>query len=110
MDTFFIASAYGTKVDVTTVRQLLPLDDYDIYLCGPPPFIQAMFTGLLELGVRKERIRYGSFGPAAGLERPDALEATSIDTAPKPEPVTVRFAQSDVEATWMPEFGTLEEL
>jgi ferredoxin-NADP reductase len=50
-----------------TLQQLLPLDDYDIYMCGPPPFMQALYSILIGLGVRKERIAYEFFGPASLL-------------------------------------------
>lgn len=51
----------------TTLQSLLPLDDYDIYMCGPPPFMQALYGILTGLGVRKERIAYEFFGPASLL-------------------------------------------
>ncbi|MDK1388008.1 FAD-binding oxidoreductase [Sinorhizobium sp. 8-89] len=50
-----------------TLQSLLPLDDYDIYMCGPPPFMQALYRILTDLGVRKERIAYEFFGPASLL-------------------------------------------
>ncbi|KSV63454.1 FAD-binding oxidoreductase [Sinorhizobium sp. Sb3] len=50
-----------------TLQGLLPLDDYDIYMCGPPPFMRALYSILIDLGVRKERIAYEFFGPASLL-------------------------------------------
>lgn len=54
-------------VSRATLQCLLPLDDYDIYMCGPPPFMQALYGILTGLGVRKERIAYEFFGPASLL-------------------------------------------
>lgn len=50
------------------LQSLLCLDDYDFYLCGPPPFMQAIYAILRGLGVAKERIAYEFFGPATVLE------------------------------------------
>lgn len=69
-----------------TLQGLLPLDDYDIYMCGPPPFMQALYAILIGLGVRKERIAYEFFGPASLLsetgqtaERPAAPPDAATD-------------------------------
>ncbi|AGT09053.1 FAD-binding oxidoreductase [Paracoccus aminophilus] len=64
-----------------TLQALLPLDDYEAYLCGPPPFMQALYTLLTGLGLRKERIAYEFFGPASLL-----TEAPSTAPAPVAAP------------------------
>lgn len=51
-----------------TLQRLLPLDDYEVYLCGPPAFMQANWRLLRGLGVARERIHYEFFGPATVLE------------------------------------------
>lgn len=63
-DTLCHSTGFLTR---TTLQNLLPLDDYDIYMCGPPPFMQALYGILIGLGVRKERIAYEFFGPASLL-------------------------------------------
>lgn len=50
------------------LRQLLPLDNYLFYLCGPGPFMKAMYNSLLMLGVDEDRILYEFFGPATVLK------------------------------------------
>ncbi len=67
-----------------TLQSLLPLDDYDIYMCGPPPFMQALYGILTGLGVRKERIAYEFFGPASLLtaEGGTVVEKTPPTAAP----------------------------
>lgn len=55
-------------VDKALLQRLLPLDDYDVYLCGPTPFMVAMFRLLCGLGVPKERIAHEFFGKAASIE------------------------------------------
>ncbi len=50
------------------LQALLPLDDYDFYLCGPRPFMQAIYDYLREMGVSDQRIAYEFFGPASLLK------------------------------------------
>jgi ferredoxin-NADP reductase/ferredoxin len=72
-----------------TLQGLLPLDDYDIYMCGPPPFMQALYGILTGLGVRKERIAYEFFGPAS-------LLTEAAQTAPQPaKPLTADQSPGD---------------
>ncbi|GLB61237.1 NO-inducible flavohemoprotein [Cytobacillus sp. NCCP-133] len=39
-----------------------------VYMCGPVPFMQAMYEALLEAGFKKENIRYEFFGPSLELK------------------------------------------
>ena len=97
-------------IDMDLLRRVLPFDDYDFYLCGPTGFMQALYDGLTGLGVREERIHYESFGPATVLKR-DAKPVKSIPAGETAGgPVAVKFAGSEVDATWSPDKGTLLEL
>ena len=84
------------------LQDLLPLDDYDFYLCGPPPFMQAMFQTLRRLGVAKTRIAYEFFGPATVLDTEDTPRPAS--PAPVAAPVlggiTVEFRKAGIVAQW----------
>lgn len=86
------------------LQRLLPLDDYDFYLCGPPPFMQAVYGMLRGLGVSKPRIAYEFFGPATVLE-PGA--GPSVVVAGEPavlaannEATTVKFQKSGLKVAW----------
>jgi ferredoxin-NADP reductase/ferredoxin len=50
---------------VPMLQQWLPLDDYEFFLCGPGGFMQALYDGLRDLGIRDERIQAEAFGPSA---------------------------------------------
>ncbi|WP_296745949.1 2Fe-2S iron-sulfur cluster-binding protein [Mesorhizobium sp.] len=87
------------------LQRLLPLDDYDFYLCGPPPFMQAVHRALRGLGVPKQRIAYEFFGPATVLEAP----AEPVRVTPPPPALvaaagamTVEFRKSGHTAAWDP--------
>jgi ferredoxin-NADP reductase len=103
-------------VDPDFLRSVLPIGDYDVYLCGPAGFMQAMYRHLLELGVREERIRYEFFGAGAPLT---AAPVPSQAPAPPLEPATapaldadggavmVTFSASNITAPWDPAYRTI---
>lgn len=92
------------------LQRLLPLDDYEFYLCGPPPFMQAVFRLVRSLGVPKERIAYEFFGPATVLEPDEAVAkpvpppaaAQVLHAAPAANgAITVTFRKSGLSAQWV---------
>jgi len=95
------------QIDKALLQQVLPLDDYDVYLCGPPPFMQALYDTLRGLGVPDARIRFEAFGPASVKRRRDAAPAPAVDAE---EAVQVVFAKSGKTARWRPAAGSLLEL
>ncbi len=105
---------YDSKGFLTagTLQGLLPLADYDFYLCGPGPFMQAIYDILQNLGVRDDRIRYESFGPATLLRArasalnlpPPILHAEGDSNAP-----VVHFAKSGLSVAWDPSLNNLLE-
>ena len=97
-------------VGTNLLKQILPLDDYDFYLCGPSPFMQSLFDGLTELGIRETRIHYESFGPATVLKHDQEPQGEPDPGEIISGPVQVKFANSDVNTEWSPDKGTLLEL
>lgn len=55
-------------IDKAFMQTHVPIGDYDAYICGPTPFMVAMYQLLQELGVPKSRIAYEFFGKATSLE------------------------------------------
>ncbi|NBC32377.1 MAG: 2Fe-2S iron-sulfur cluster binding domain-containing protein [Alphaproteobacteria bacterium] len=112
------------RITVDLLTDLLPVDDVDVYLCGPAGFMQDLYDGLRALTVPDCRIFAESFGPAALTRRPDdnaeaaeAAEAQPDDAtaatsgpAPAEAPREVGFRRSGITATWQPGSGTLLEL
>lgn len=90
-------------VTVDLLRQLLPNNNYDFYLCGPPPFMQSLYDGLGTWGVNEESIRYEAFGPASikkSSQTPKPAGKAAID---------VRFSQSGTTVTWSDQHENLLE-
>ncbi|MGE8064602.1 FAD-binding oxidoreductase [Pseudomonas sp. NPDC089569] len=102
-----------------TLQRLLPLDDYDVYLCGPRLFMQANWRLLRSLGIAGERIHYEFFGPATILEKDDVLPAApaapvpaapQTPTAPVEGALTVEFLPSGTRLAWDQNCQSLLEL
>lgn len=96
------------RVDMMLLRQVLGFDDHDFYLCGPPPFMQALYDGLRDLNIADNRIHAEAFGPASLSRRIDST--TEPAAQPSSVPVPVAFAASAKEARWSPGAGSLLDL
>jgi ferredoxin-NADP reductase/ferredoxin len=124
-------------IDRAFLQRHVPIGDYDAYLCGPVPFMAAMYQLLQELGVRKDRIAYEFFGKAAPLglaaapaaasraapsiraltflTNPDAWASRDGAAADAPSPAaaaagSVTFRKSGRAASWDGSAGSLLEL
>jgi ferredoxin-NADP reductase/predicted pyridoxine 5'-phosphate oxidase superfamily flavin-nucleotide-binding protein len=91
------------------LKSLLPFDDHEFFLCGPPGFMQALYDGLRDLGVRDARIQDEAFGPSSLKRRPDVAAAAPPAPAPAAAQATVSFTRAGDAAEWTPERGTLLE-
>jgi ferredoxin-NADP reductase/predicted pyridoxine 5'-phosphate oxidase superfamily flavin-nucleotide-binding protein/ferredoxin len=96
------------RIDRGLLTQLLPLDDYEFYLCGPPGFMQSVYDVLRSVNVPDGRIHLESFGPAS-VRRDRPLPAPPLHAASE-EAVEVRFARSGIIALWTPAAGSLLDL
>ncbi|MCB5411922.1 2Fe-2S iron-sulfur cluster-binding protein [Pseudogemmobacter faecipullorum] len=74
-------------VNASLLQSLLPLDDYQVYLCGPVPFMVAMWRLLTSLGIAPERIGYEFFGPGGALPKLAAGELAPPGSATPRIPV-----------------------
>ncbi|MBL0843139.1 pyridoxamine 5'-phosphate oxidase family protein [Pseudomonas mediterranea] len=98
------------RIDVELLKTLLPLNDYDYYLCGPGSFTQGLYDGLRALRIPDDRIHAENFGPST-LVRDIEVSVPAAEQVPMAdEAVKVLFATSGKEARWEPGAGTLLEL
>ncbi|MDH3703409.1 MAG: MOSC domain-containing protein [Alphaproteobacteria bacterium] len=96
------------RVDAALLKRLCPAEDVDYYLCGPPPFLKSIFTGLLALGVAEDRIHYEFFGPAEAMR--DDAGGGAGDCVECSTEIEVTFKRSGVTGNWNPSFGTLLDM
>jgi len=99
-------------VSVDLLKELLPNNQCQFYMCGPPPFMEAMYNGLNQWQVPDSRIFYEAFGPASigKKTKQQAKSATASDAAADADIVKVRFADSNREFDWDPQCESLLEL
>jgi uncharacterized protein len=57
------------RLSIEVLKNVLPWDDYEFYLCGPTQFMKTMAEGLMENGVRSDRIRWEAFS----TDKPDIV-------------------------------------
>lgn len=101
------------RLSANVYRQILALDDYDFFLCGPPRFMQSQYDNLLSLGVQDNRIFAEAFGPAA-LNRQTLgsalmVENSAIEKVAEARHSLVKFSLSKVEQQWQRGDKTLLE-
>ncbi|OUL68133.1 FAD-binding oxidoreductase [Paraburkholderia hospita] len=97
-----------------TLQGLLPLDDYEVYLCGPPAFMRSNWKLLRSLGIARDRIHYEFFGPATVLEEDVAEEPLSAQPhaaiqKSSATTTTIRLHPQAEPVAWDPGCGSLLE-
>ena len=91
-------------VDIDFLRSVLPSNNYDFYVCGPPPMMQTLVPGLYDWGVPDERVHFEAFGPASVPRRSDE------DLAADAVGLQVKFARRKEEVCWPENCQTILEL
>lgn len=92
-------------VSVELMKELLPANNYEFYICGPPPMMDMITHDLEDWGVPEADIHFEAFGPATVKKTPHAEEVAKTS-----ESYEVVFARSGKTATWTEQSGTLLEL
>ncbi|MCQ8228973.1 2Fe-2S iron-sulfur cluster-binding protein [Pantoea trifolii] len=101
---------FAGRIDMALLSQVLPFNDYDFYLCGPPQFTQALYDGLRTFNIADDRIHAEAFGPSS-LQRSRDVVAEENPLLPvATQSVPVKFMDSLKEARWTPDAGSLLEL
>ncbi|WP_321341364.1 2Fe-2S iron-sulfur cluster-binding protein [Breoghania sp.] len=100
------AKAFDRKGHLTVdlLKETLGTSNYEFYVCGPPPMMEAVTTALEEWGVPEEDIHFEAFGPAS-VKQVSHDEAAAGEGAAR-----VTFSRSGKTLDWTPEAGTLLEL
>lgn len=100
---------FAERISVALMKRVLDSNNYDFYICGPPPMMSSVLADLKEWGVPKDRIFSEAFGPASGKalgavkkEKPAGDKAAAAVAGPK-----VKFERSDKQIDWDESFATL---
>lgn len=101
------SDAQGTDYDVKghvtidLLREYLPSNNFDFFICGPGPFTTTLVNDLLAWHVPEAAIHFEAFGPA----KPKRNDSPQVEIG-----TSVEFAQSDCKTTWSDACETLLEL
>ena len=92
------------RLDMALLRQQLPSNNFDFFMCGPGAMMSDLNEGLRAWGVPAENIHLEAFGPASvKLATPSAIE-------PLGQQVKVSFARSNREVAWTGQADSLLDL
>jgi uncharacterized protein len=97
---------FKERVSVELFKRLLQVNNFDFYVCGPPPMMESLTKGLSAWGVPDERIHYEAFGPASVKK----IARQEIAPVASESGVEVNFVRSNKTVLWSSGAGTLLEL
>jgi ferredoxin-NADP reductase len=97
---------HGERVSVELFKRILPSNNYQFYICGPPPMMDSLTTDLEAWGVPRDDIHFEAFGPASAKKISHGAGAG----APAQGEYAVTFEKSGKNCQWTPESGSLLEL
>jgi ferredoxin-NADP reductase len=101
---------HAERVSADLFKKVLPSNNYDYYLCGPPPMMASLFEGLSEWGVPEPNIHFEAFGPAT-VKKTAAVapEAAAAVAAAATSQIKVTFAKSNKALSWDAGAGSILE-
>jgi uncharacterized protein len=86
------------RVTIEVLKEMLPSNNYEFFMCGNGAFMKALNDGLEAWGVPEKDIHYEAFGPAT-VKKKAAPTAPTGTAAPA---CKVTFAKSAKEVEWNP--------
>jgi len=90
------------RVGIQLMKDTLPSNNFEYYMCGPGPMMADVVEGLKSWGVPDNDIYYEAFGPASVPKA--KKKSIALDEA------NVRFEQSDENVKWQGEEDSLLDL
>ena len=97
---------HSCRVSVDLFKTVLPSNNYEFYVCGPPPMMESLTADLSDWGVPEGDIFFEAFGPASVKKTAPAPGSAVV--APTGQVVT--FARSNKKMTWDGSHGSILEM
>lgn len=92
---------HAERVSVDLFKRTLRSNNFEYYICGPPPMMTAVETDLAEWGVPEDRFNKEAFGP-------DSVAPPAGDSAGADETsYELDFVKSGKKIKWTPSAGTI---
>lgn len=86
---------HAERVSVELLKRVLPSNNYEFYMCGPPPMMDALVADLQSWGVPADTIHLETFGPSARKKVKKPKTPTAIGP-------NVTFKKSGKTVKWDP--------
>jgi hypothetical protein len=96
---------HGERVSVPLLKKVLEVNNFDFYICGPPPMMESLTRDLGEWGVPEERIHFEAFGPASVKK---VAEVTHSAPSPEAGAFEIAFTRSNKKIPWSGSGSLLE--
>jgi ferredoxin-NADP reductase len=90
------------RLTVARIREVLPSNNLQFYLCGPAALMESLIPALWDWGVPEAHVNFEVFGPAS-------VKSTRQTSQQPAEACQVRFARSELSATWNGSLASLLE-
>ena len=91
------------RVTVTNLIKFLPSNNYDFYICAPPPMVKDLRTDLAAWGVPQANIHFEAFGAAT------VKKIKTHSTVEQSSKIDVCFTKSGKTLPWNPNLTSLLE-
>jgi len=96
---------HAERVSVKLMKELLPSNNFEFYLCGPGAFMKSITDDLTAWGVPDKSVFFEAFGPATVKKTaPKVVVDISAPT------LQVNFSRTGKVSAWNPQLGTLLDL
>lgn len=87
------------RVTVELLKQLLPSNNYEYFLCGNGAFMKSITDGLEAWGVPESSVHFEAFGPATVKKKTAPAPSATLIAGPQPQ---ITFSKSGKTLPWEP--------
>jgi ferredoxin-NADP reductase len=94
------------RVGIELLKEILPSNNFEYYLCGSGAFMKSLTDGLEAWGVPDSAVHFEAFGPATVKKK---TAAPTLAETVHLQKITVTFARSGKTARWEPSAENLLE-
>ncbi len=95
---------HASRVTVDLMKELLPSNNYEYFICGPGAFMKSITDDLAAWGVPDKSVHFEAFGPATVKKAAPVQTPIETDLLSK---LQVTFSRSGKTLRWNPKTATL---
>lgn len=96
------------RISIDLFKNVLRSNNYEFYICGPPPMMESVTGGLQQWGVPEADIHFEAFGPATVKRR--AALAVAPGTGEAVRVSKIVFSRCGKTVDWSQNYGNILEL